>query len=285
MTPASFEPVIDYVVVKIPRWAFEKFPDAQPDPRDADEVGGRGHGHRPHLQGGPAQGAARPRDRRRRASPAPTSIRPRIREKLITPDPDRIFYVKRALDLGLGARGDLPRDGDRPVVPRPDAADRGPRDGRSSLEAREAEGGRAARRELLREAKRMGFSDARLGQIAGRSEAEVRAARKAAGIVPVYKRVDTCAAEFESFTPVPLLDLRERVRGRPHGPQEGRHPRQRPQPHRAGHRVRLLLLPRRLRLQGGGVRDHHGQLQPRDGLHRLRHLRPALLRAAEPSRT
>ncbi|MFI4945245.1 MAG: carbamoyl-phosphate synthase large subunit, partial [Burkholderiales bacterium] len=54
---------------------------------------------------------------------------------------------------------------------------------------------------LLREAKRMGFSDVRLAQIAGKTEAQVRAARKAKGIVPVYKRVDTCSAEFESFTP------------------------------------------------------------------------------------
>ena len=55
--------------------------------------------------------------------------------------------------------------------------------------------------ETLREAKRMGFSDARLAQLTKPSEGEVRAARKAAGIVPVYKRVDTCAAEFESYTP------------------------------------------------------------------------------------
>jgi len=54
---------------------------------------------------------------------------------------------------------------------------------------------------LLRESKRMGFSDARLAKLTKRSEAEVRSARKAAGIVPVYKRVDTCSAEFESFTP------------------------------------------------------------------------------------
>ncbi len=76
-----------------------------------------------------------------------------------------------------------------------------------------------------------------------------------------------------------LLDLRARGRGGAHQPEEGRDPGQRPQPHRAGHRVRLLLLPRLLRLQGGGLRDHHGQLQPGDGVHRLRHLRPALLRA------
>ena len=64
-TPASFEPAIDYVVTKIPRFAFEKFPQA--DHADhADEVGGRGHGHRPHLPGVAAEGPARPGDRDRR---------------------------------------------------------------------------------------------------------------------------------------------------------------------------------------------------------------------------
>jgi carbamoyl-phosphate synthase large subunit len=49
-TPASFEPTIDYVVTKIPRFAFEKFPGAEPPADDLDEVGRRGHGHRPHLR-------------------------------------------------------------------------------------------------------------------------------------------------------------------------------------------------------------------------------------------
>ena len=50
-TPASFEPTIDYVVTKIPRFAFEKIPSGRPDLDDPDEIGGRGHGHRPHFQG------------------------------------------------------------------------------------------------------------------------------------------------------------------------------------------------------------------------------------------
>ncbi len=60
VTPASFEPTIDYIVVKFPRWAFEKFPTADRDADDADEVGGRGDGHRPHVQGGVPQGGALP---------------------------------------------------------------------------------------------------------------------------------------------------------------------------------------------------------------------------------
>ena len=64
-TPASFEPTIDYVVTKIPRFTFEKFPAGQRPPDDPDEVRGRGHGHRPHLPGVAAEGAARPGNRPR----------------------------------------------------------------------------------------------------------------------------------------------------------------------------------------------------------------------------
>ena len=71
-----------------------------------------------------------------------------------------------------------------------------------------------------------------------------------------------------------------RLGGRAHGSQEDHDPRRRPEPDRPGDRVRLLLRARVLRAQGARVRDHHGQLQPRDGVHRLRHVGPALLRAA-----
>ena len=77
-TPASFEPTIDYVVTKIPRFAFEKFPRPTP-PDHADEVRRRGDGDRPHLPGVAAEGAARARDRRRRprrSKTPPTSARP-----------------------------------------------------------------------------------------------------------------------------------------------------------------------------------------------------------------
>ena len=57
-TPASFEPTIDYIVTKIPRFAFEKFPGAEPTPHHVDEIGRRGHGHRAHLRRKPAEGAA-----------------------------------------------------------------------------------------------------------------------------------------------------------------------------------------------------------------------------------
>ena len=95
------------------------------------------------------------------------------------------------------------------------------------------------------------------------------------GIVPAYKRIDTCAAEFESFTPYMYGTLRAGLRGGSDRQEEGHHPRQRPEPHRPGHRVRLLLLSRGLRLPRRRLRDGDGQLQPGDGVDRLRHGRPA----------
>ena len=89
-TPASFEPTIDYVVTKIPRFAFEKFPDRRFAPDDADEVGRRGDGDRPHLPGEPAEGAARPRDRHRRperAQQRPRGDRPGDRRGRAGADP------------------------------------------------------------------------------------------------------------------------------------------------------------------------------------------------------
>ena len=79
-------------------------------------------------------------------------------------------------------------------------------------------------------------------------EAVVRAAAQLdAGMAPAYKRIDTCAAEFESFTPYMYGTYEPFCESDPNAEEEGRHPRQRPQPHRPGHRVRLLLLSRRLR--------------------------------------
>ena len=270
VTPACFEPVLDYVVVKIPRWAFEKFPDAAPtlgtQMKSVGEVMAIGRTFKEALHKGlrgletGISGFARQ-----------DLDDGRIKEKLLTADPDRIFYVKRALDLGWT----------HAEIYRVTGIDPWFLDQMQQIVDLERQLGPGLLDDpvLMREAKRMGFSDVRLGQLARAKEGEVRARRKAAGIVPVYKRVDTCAGRVRVAHPLPLLDLRARRRVRPHGPPQGGDPGQRAQPHRAGHRVRLLLLPRLLRLQGGGVRDHHGQLQPGDGLHRLRHLRPSLLRA------
>jgi len=193
VTPACFEPVLDYVVVKIPRWAFEKFRDASPvlgtQMKSVGEVMAIGRTFKEALQKGlrGLEIGASGFDR--------TDLDDaRIAEKLLTPDPDRIFYVKRALDLGW----------DHAEVYRMTGIDPWFLDQIQQivdLERRLAAQGGVPPSGLLREAKRHGFSDARLARLAGTGELELRAARKAAGIVPVFKRVDTCSAEFESFTP------------------------------------------------------------------------------------
>jgi carbamoyl-phosphate synthase large subunit len=192
VTPASFEPVIDYVVVKIPRWAFEKFPDASPSlgtqMKSVGEVMAIGRTFKEALQKG-LRGLETGTSGFARTDLDET----RIKEKLLQPDPDRIFYVKLALDLGWTHE----------EVHRMTGIDPWFLDQIQQIVDLEKRLGPAVFEdpETLREAKRLGFSDARIGQLAGASEAVVRAARKAHGIEPVFKRVDTCAAEFVSYTP------------------------------------------------------------------------------------
>jgi len=192
VTPASFEPVLDYVVVKIPRWAFEKFPDASPSlgtqMKSVGEVMAMGRTFKEALHK-----ALRGLETGVSGFARTDLDDTRIKEKLLTADPDRIFYVKRALDLGWTHAEIHRMTGIDPwfLDQMQQIVDLEKRLGPETLEDPE----------LLRESKRMGFSDVRLGQLTKTSEAEVRRRRVAAGIVPVYKRVDTCAAEFESYTP------------------------------------------------------------------------------------
>jgi len=190
VTPAAFEPVLDYVVVKLPRWAFEKFREADPtlgtQMKSVGETMAMGRTFKEALQKGlrgleiGAAGFAR--------SDLDDA---RIKEKLLTPDPDRIFYVKRALDQGWSHQ----------EVHRMTGIDPWFLDQIQQIVDMARSLGPDAEETRLREAKRQGFSDVRLGQLMGIPESEVRARRKAAGITPVFKRVDTCAGEFASFTP------------------------------------------------------------------------------------
>jgi len=190
VTPASFEPVLDYVVVKIPRWAFEKFRDASPrlgtQMKSVGEVMAIGRTFKEALHKG-LRGLETGSGGFGRGDIEDA----RIKEKLLSPDPDRILYVKRALELGW-PHAEIHRmtgidawflDQIQQIVDMKERITPG-LDG-----------------DVLRESKRMGFSDARIGALAGMSESEVRARRLAEGIRPVYKRVDTCAAEFVSHTP------------------------------------------------------------------------------------
>ncbi len=196
VTPASFEPSLDYVVVKIPRWAFEKFPGANttlgPQMKSVGEVMAIGttfnEAFQKALRGleiGALGFAPRPDDH--------VSI-----GDLATPTPRRIFQVAAALQNGASIEDiasathfdpwfidqmtllvDIERDLRQHTL--------------ASLPA-----------DLLREAKENGFSDAQIAtllQDAGSTPLDVRAHRKALGITPVYHRIDTCAAEFEAHTP------------------------------------------------------------------------------------
>ena len=190
VTPASFEPALDYVVVKIPRWTFEKFPGADPrlgtQMKSVGEVMAMGRTFKEALLKGVrgleigAHGLGR--DDLDDAS---------MKQKLVSPDPDRLFYVKRALDQGWTVEqvSELTR------------IDPWFLDQLSELSEAEAGLGRPLEAGDLRRAKRLGFSDATIAEHQGTSEAEIRARRIEAGVTPVFHRVDTCAAEFESHTP------------------------------------------------------------------------------------
>ncbi len=190
VTPASFEPVIDYVVVKIPRWAFEKFRDADQrlgtQMKSVGEVMAIGRTFKEALQKGLRGLETGGEGFGKRDLDDAT-----IKEKLVTPDPDRILYVKRALEVGWKQE----------EVGRLTGIDPWFLDQIGQIAALKERITPGMNDETLREAKRYGFSDARIARLTGVTEAAVRARRKSAGIVPVYKRVDTCAAEFESHTP------------------------------------------------------------------------------------
>src|SRR5512146_701205 len=197
-TPACFEPTLDYVVVKIPKWQFEKFAGADeglgPQMKSVGEVMAIGRTFKESLLK-----AVRALDTGKR--PGSEQIEPKIlTQRLVTPHPERLSYIRYALRQGMTVK----------QIAKMTSIDpwflyqlKQVNDAQLELEKAAAEGVSA---EQLREAKRMGFSDARLANVwrleNGHSGAEkVRQLRKKNGIVPVYKRVDTCAAEFESFTP------------------------------------------------------------------------------------
>jgi carbamoyl-phosphate synthase large subunit len=198
-TPASFEPSIDYVVTKIPRFAFEKFPAADArlttQMKSVGEVMAMGRTFAESLQK-----ALRGLETGK-AGLDPTGLDlhgeedlARLRRELKEPGPDRIFHIADAFRAGMSVaevhalsfvdpwfldRIEELVDAEREVA-------------EAGLDAIDA--GR------MRRLKRMGFSDARLAQLAGTGESAVRALRRAFGVRPVYKRVDSCAAEFATST-------------------------------------------------------------------------------------
>ncbi|HEX2217358.1 MAG TPA: carbamoyl-phosphate synthase large subunit [Gemmatimonadales bacterium] len=209
-TPASFEPVLDYVVVKIPRFAFEKFPSADPtlttQMKSVGEVMAIGRTFKEAFQKGLrgletdrpgwTTGAAPTDDRLEDASLE--SVMVAIR----TPTPERIFQVKRALQLGASVEAIAERTGIDPwflhqMAELVDAE----RDWTGGRTGGRPDGNGAYDPSSLRRMKRLGFSDRQLAELRGTSEAEIRALRHRLGIRPAYKVVDTCAGEFPSSTP------------------------------------------------------------------------------------
>ncbi|MGB7723568.1 MAG: carbamoyl-phosphate synthase large subunit, partial [Bryobacteraceae bacterium] len=192
-TPACFEPTIDYVVAKIPKWAFEKFPGADPtlgtQMKSVGEVMAIGRTFKEalwkgmrSLETGKAFGSEK-------------FDKNLIAQKLITPTPDRLNYIRFAMANGYTVE----------EIHELTAIDPWFLSQLKEVVDFESEVGQAVPpavpAELFRRAKRYGISDVQLAKAWGSDEISIRTRRKELGIRAVFSRVDTCAAEFESFTP------------------------------------------------------------------------------------
>ena len=187
-TPASFEPTIDYVVTKIPRFAFEKFAGADRrlgvQMKSVGEVMAIGRTFRESLQ----KGIRSLEIDRYGLEEMPDLEDSRLEQELRMPSPDRLFALGEALRRGWS----LERLRDATAI-----------DPWFLNQLREIvlEEERFLRTDDLWRAKRAGFSDRRLAALAETTEEAIRDRRRREGVVPVFKRVDTCGAEFEAHTP------------------------------------------------------------------------------------
>ena len=193
-TPASFEPAIDYCVVKIPRWAFEKFPEADQtlttQMKSVGEVMAIGRTFKEALQ---KAVRSLEQDRWGLALDRPITDLDELRQKIRIPNADRCFAIGEAYRRGLGTR----------EIHELSAIDPWFLDNMRQIVEYEATIGAAGLGDaaILRKAKQMGFADKRIAELTGATEEQVRHARVEADIKPVYKMVDTCAAEFVAHTP------------------------------------------------------------------------------------
>lgn len=197
-TPASFEPTIDYVVTKIPRFAFEKFPGTKPvlttQMKSVGEAMAIGRTFAESFQK-----AFRSLETGRwgwgcdRALKLPSLAQ--VRAGLRQPNPERMFTVRQALMLGMSVEEIYELTG----------IDIWFLDKFAAMLEMEKWIKRTPLREMtaeqMREVKQMGFSDRQIAFATKTDEDEVRAYRKELNVIPAYKMVDTCAAEFESQTP------------------------------------------------------------------------------------
>ena len=198
-TPASFEPTIDYIVTKIPRFAFEKFPGADPvlttAMKSVGEAMAIGRTFAESLQKAlrSLETGLTGLDEIEIEGWGKGDDRNALRAAIGKPTPDRLLKVAQALRLGMGVDEiyDVTKI-DRWFLERLAEVVR--------LEEKVRRNGLPADAENLRRLKAAGFSDARLAVLAGVGEPQVAASRAALGVAPVYKRIDTCAAEFASPT-------------------------------------------------------------------------------------
>ena len=199
LTPASFEPSIDYVVTKIPRFAFEKFPAADSrlttQMKSVGEVMAIGRTFQESMQK-----ALRGLETGK-VGFDPTGLDwndegefAQLKREVKEAGPERLFYLADAFRAGLSAE-------DVHALSHVDPWFLDQIEDIISTEKTIADGGLAALdADALRSYKRMGFSDARIAQLVDTNEAAIRALRRGFGIRPVYKRVDSCAAEFATST-------------------------------------------------------------------------------------
>jgi carbamoyl-phosphate synthase large subunit len=197
-TPASFEPTIDYCVVKIPRFTFEKFPTADATlttmMKSVGEAMSIGrtfkdamHKALRSLEIGRFGWGADGKDNE--------SKDPKVlRKKLSVPNCDRIFYIRTAFEVGMTEEEIFELTNIDPWFLM---------QFKQMFEAEQKlRASHADYRDFdMRAAKKIGFSDRQLAAITDTTEMEIRAKRKAAGVIPTYRLVDTCSAEFEAFTP------------------------------------------------------------------------------------
>ncbi len=195
VTPASFEPTIDYVVTKIPRFAFEKFPGAEPllttAMKSVGEAMAIGRTFAESIQK-----ALRSLETGLTGfDETPLSDdKTAIRAALARPTPDRLLNAAQAMRHGFPLEEIQKITGYDPWF-------LGEIESLIATEAEVKKNGLPKDEKSFRRLKTMGFSDARLAKLTGGKEASVRAARQALNIRPCYKRIDTCAAEFQALTP------------------------------------------------------------------------------------
>ncbi|NDE26279.1 MAG: carbamoyl-phosphate synthase large subunit, partial [Actinobacteria bacterium] len=192
-TPASFEPTLDYIVVKIPRFAFEKFPEADArlttTMKSVGEAMAFGRSFPEALQ-------KAMRSLEKKGSSFSWDIKESLEElmeQIATPTQDRLLQVQRALALGASIEEVFAKCAIDPWF-------------LSQLveinrKADEIKSAGELSPELLKSAKKLGFSDEQIGQLRSTSALEILKVRERLGLFPVYKTVDTCAGEFEAFTP------------------------------------------------------------------------------------